>query len=331
MTRFILRRLMWAIPTVLLVTFVVYFAIRVGTDPVKAYQRSNTRATRRQIAVYREVNGLYEGFGGYVRGYFHWLGNFINGQWPRSIKGKRDVWPNLKRAIANSIVLGGLATVIGIMVGLLIGIVAALRPGSLRDTTATTGAFVGISVPPYVSGILLQLLFGVYLARWTGSSHFPLKLPVSGIYPPGHNGFDVVLRAKYLILPVIVVAVQIIAGYSRYMRASLLEVSQSDYLRTARAKGVSERRVLVRHALRNALIPIVTIAAVDIGGVLSGLIITEKIFDYPGAGAYFLNALGNGDFPELMPWMVIVTVVVVTFNLLADLSYAWLDPRIRLD
>jgi peptide/nickel transport system permease protein len=115
------------------------------------------------------------------------------------------------------------------------------------------------------------------------------------------------------------------------MRASLLDVLSSDYMRTARAKGISERRVLVRHALRNALIPVVTIAAIDIGAIVSGLIITERIFSYPGMGDFFLTAYSNGDFPELMPWMVLIVLSVVMFNLLADLSYAILDPRIRLD
>ena len=151
------------------------------------------------------------------------------------------------------------------------------------------------------------------------------------MYPPGHKGFDPVLRAKHLILPVTVVAIQIIAVYTRYMRASLLEVKNSDYLRTARAKGISEKRILVRHALRNALIPIVTVAAIDIGAIIGGLIITERIFEYPGMGDFFLTAYDNGDFPQLMPWMVFVVLGVILFNLLADLLYAFLDPRIRLD
>jgi peptide/nickel transport system permease protein len=115
------------------------------------------------------------------------------------------------------------------------------------------------------------------------------------------------------------------------MRASLLEVKNSDYLRTARAKGISERRVLVKHMLRNAMIPVVTLIALEFGLVLGGLVITEFAFEYPGAGRYFLTGLSDGDFPKIMPWMVIITCSVILFNLLADLSYAWLDPRIRLD
>jgi ABC-type dipeptide/oligopeptide/nickel transport system permease component len=327
MTRFIIRRVLWAVPTLLVVTFLVYIALRIGTDPLESYLRINQRASEKKIQQYIEINGLYDGPGGYVRGYFKWLGQFLSGDWPRTIKGSREVWPNLKDAMANSIRLGGVASIVGISIGLAIGVFAALRPGSLRDTSVNTAAFFGLSIPPYVSAVLFQLVFAVYWSRWYGE---PL-LPTSGVYPTGHRGFDLWLMIKHMILPVTVVAIQVIATYARYMRASLLEVLNSDYMRTARSKGISERRVLVRHALRNALIPVVTVAAIDVGAILGGLIITEGVFSYPGMGVYFLDAYGEGDFPQLMPWMVIIVTAVIMFNLLADLSYAFLDPRIRLD
>jgi peptide/nickel transport system permease protein len=321
--------MLWAVPTMFIVTFVVFVALRLGTDPIASYAKLNPRASDAKIQEYIDKNGLWDGWRGYIRGYFHWLANFFSGpsEWSRSIKGNREVWPNLKNAAINSLRLGGIALVIGVTIGLAFGIFAALRPGGLRDTSVNTAAFVGLSIPTYVAAILLQLLFAVYWSKWFGES----LLPTSGIYPPGHQGFDPVLMAKHMVLPVIVIVIQIVAVYSRYMRASLLEVLGSDYMRTARAKGISERRVLVKHAMRNALIPVVTIAAIDIGAIFSGLIITERIFAYPGMGDYFLTAYTNGDFPELMPWMVLIVVAVVVFNLLADLSYAWLDPRIRLD
>ena len=189
-----------------------------------------------------------------------------------------------------------------------------------------TAAFVGISIPPYVSAILFQLLFAVYWSRWFGSTLFP----TSGVYPPGQMGFDLGLMIKHMVLPTFVVAIQIIAVYSRYMRSSLLDVLNSEYMRTARSKGISERRVLVHHALRNALIPVTTLAFLDVGAVVGGLIITEGLFEYPGMGRFFLVAYSNGDFPELMPWMVLIIGSVVVFNLFADIAYAKLDPRIRL-
>ncbi len=324
MLRYVLRRLAWALPTLLFVTFLVYIALRTGTDPVASYKRINPRATPAKIQQYIDANGLDPN---YVRGYFSWLRNFVTLDWPRSIKGSREVWPQLKDALANTVRLGIAASVVGIVVGLMLGVFAALRPGGRRDVAVNTAAFVGISVPPYVSAILFQLLFAVYWSRWFGSTLFP----TSGVYPPGHTGFDLFLMAKHMVLPTIVVAIQVIAVYSRYMRSSLLDVLSSEYMRTARSKGISERRVLFRHGLRNALIPVVTIAAIDVGAIVGGLIITENIFSYPGMGKYFLSAFGEGDFPLLMPWMVLIVASTLMFNLLADISYAWLDPRIRLE
>ena len=330
MFRFIVRRLIWAVPTILIVTFLVYVAIRIGTDPVQSFLRSNARASEEDVQEYIEANGLYEGFGGYVRGYFAWLGGFLSGDWPNSIKGNREVWPNLKDAIGNSLRLAGIGSVIGISVGITFGVFAALKPGSLRDGSVNTSALVMLSIPPFVSAILLQMTFAVYTREWFPEASW-LHFPTSGVYPPGQQGFDLGAMLEHLVLPVTVVAIQSIAVYTRYMRASLLDVLNSDYLRTARSKGITERRVLVNHAMRNAMLPIVTLAAIDFALLFGGLIITEDIFEYPGMGRFFLTAYRNGDFPELMPWMFIVVLAVILFNLLADLSYAFLDPRIRLE
>jgi peptide/nickel transport system permease protein len=306
------------------VTFLVYIALRLGTDPLQSYLRTNPRATRAKIAQYKSVNGLSSN---YVLGYFHWLKNFVSFNWPRSIKGSRDVWPELKDSLVNTIRLGSLATFLGVIIGLLVGMFAPLKPGSRRDVAVNTVAFLGISIPPYISAVLFQLLFAVYWSRWFGNTLFP----TSGVYPPGHTGFDLFLMLKHMALPTIVVSIQIIAVYSRYMRSSLLDVLNSDYMRTARSKGISERRILFKHGVRNALIPVVTIAALDIGSIIGGLIISENIFDYPGRGVYCLSAFATGDFPLLMPWMVLVVASTLLFNLVADVSYAFLDPRIRLD
>jgi peptide/nickel transport system permease protein len=328
--RFILRRLLWGVPTLLIVTFVVYVAIRIGTDPVASFLRANTRASEEDVQEYIDANGLYEGFGGYVRGYFTWLGGFLSGDWPNSIKGNREVWPVLQDSLANSLRLAGIGAIIGITVGCSFGVFAALKPGSMRDGGVNMTALLMLSIPPFVSALLLQMVFSVYTREWFPEATW-LHFPTSGVYPPGHQGFDLVEMLRHLTLPVAVVAIQSVAVYTRYMRASLLDVLNSDYLRTARSKGVNERRVLVNHAMRNAILPIVTLAAIDFGLLFGGLIITENIFEYPGMGKFFLTAYSNGDFPELMPWMVIVVLAVILFNLLADLSYAFLDPRIRLD
>jgi peptide/nickel transport system permease protein len=321
--RFIVRRLLWLIPTVIFVTFLVYVAVRIGWNPVASYLRANPRASEEKVEQYKEVNGLYDGFTGYIRGYFEWLWAFVQGpdEWPRSIKGSSEVWPTLRYSLFNTLRLAGTAAVIGIGIGLFFGVVAGKRPGTWIDSLVNTTAFFVGSIPPFVSAVILQLAFAVQLG-W---------LPAAGVYPPGQQGFDPWLMSKHMVLPVFVVAIQTIAGYTRYMRASLLDVSSSDYLRTARAKGLSEREVLRRHTIRNSLIPIATVVAIDIGALLGGLIITENIFNYPGMGVFFIDAANDGDFPRLMPFLVIITVSVLIFNLLADLSYAYLDPRIKLD
>ena len=324
MLRFTIRRLAWAVPTLLLVTFLVYVALRLGTDPLQSYLRTNPRASKEKIEQYKSVNGLSSN---YVLGYFHWLKNFVTFNWPRSIKGSREVWPELKDAMANTIRLGTFATVVGVSIGLFVGMFAALKPGSRRDVAVNTGAFLGVSIPPYITAVLFQLVFAVYWSRWFGKTLFP----TSGVYPPGHIGFNLVLMLKHMALPMMVVAIQVIATYSRYMRSSLLDVMNSDFMRTARSNGISERQVLLKHGVRNALIPVVTIAALDIGSIIGGLIISENIFAYPGMGLYFLDSFTNGDFPLLLPWMVLVVASTLMFNLIADVSYAFLDPRIRLD
>jgi len=311
------------LPTVVFVTFLVYIAVRIGWNPVASYQRANPRASKAKLAEYREINGLYDGFFGYLRGYKEWGWRFVRGpdEWSRSIKGRADVYSPLRYAFFNTLRLGLVSAVFGISIGLFLGVLAARRPGGWFDTTVNTAAFFLGSIPPFVSGVVLQLIFAVQLG-W---------LPPAGLYPPGHQGFDLVLMTKHLILPVTVVAIQTISAYSRYMRASLLDVSSADYLRTARAKGISEGAVLRRHGVRNALIPVVTVLGIDIGGLIGGLIITENIFNYPGMGVFFIRASTNGDFPQLMPYLVLIVVSVLLFNLIADLVYAFLDPRIRLD
>jgi peptide/nickel transport system permease protein len=215
LARYILRRFIWAIPIVLFVTFLAFVALRIGTDPVQQYLRQNPRASAAKVAQYKSVNGLN---GTIPEQYVRWLKHFVTGNWGRSIKGSRPVWPELKRAFGNTLVLGSLATVVGISVGIAIGVVAALKQYSKFDSVTSVGAFVGLSIPPFISAIVLQLIFAVYMTKWLGLSK-PF-LPTSGVYPAGHKGFDLWLRLKHLILPTIVVVIQIIAVYSRYMRAT---------------------------------------------------------------------------------------------------------------
>ena len=195
MLRFIVRRLLWLVPTVVLVTFIVYLALRIGFNPVASYKRANPRASKAKVQQYIAANGLYPGWGGYFRGYFKWLWQFVQGpdKWPRSIKGRALVWPPLRYSIFNTLRLAGIASIVGIGLGLLVGIISSLRPGGVVDTFINTSAFIAGSIQPFVSGVILQLVFAVQLG-W---------LPPTGVYPPGHQGFDLWEMAKHLILSLI--------------------------------------------------------------------------------------------------------------------------------
>ena len=261
--------------------------------------------------------------------YWTWLKSFVMFDWGKSLSSRREVWPDLQRALFNTIVLGTFAFIITISVGVTLGILSALRQYSKFDNISTGFSFFSLSIPQFWFALILQLFFAITLTKWFNLDK-PF-LPVAGVYPPGHEGFDPWLRVKHLILPALVVAFQGIAIYSRYMRASMLEVMNSDYMRTARSKGISEKRVIMRHGVRNALLPVVTYAALDIGAIVGGLVITEAIFEYPGMGRFFIDAYNNGDYTQILPWMMVVVFSVILFNLFADLAYGWLDPRIRLD
>ena len=243
------------------------------------------------------------------------------------VQNGEEVWTLVESALANTLLLVAVAVALSLTAGLCIGTLAALRRGSLLDHATTAVSFLGISIPVFWLGLMLQLFFGLYLARWLGLA--PPLLPTAGIYSPGQQGFDLVDRARHLVLPVLALSLQLVAVYSRYMRASMLDVMGSAYIRTARAKGLREPAVVVRHGVRNALIPVTTLAAVDLGLLVGGLIVTERVFQYPGMGLLFLDALNSGDYPVLLATVMIVSAAVFLMNLLADLLYGVLDPRIR--
>jgi peptide/nickel transport system permease protein len=325
MLRFISGRVLWAIPVMLIASIIVFFAVRSTVDPVAAAAR-NPHTTPAALAKYKHDLGLDKSE---PEQYVVWLKHFASGNWGTSQYSDQRIFPSIRTALVNTLVLGLFATLITLVVGVGIGIISAIKQYSWFDNVSTGGAFLGLSLPPFVFGLILQIIFGAWLVNKLHTSG-PV-LPIAGMQTPGTTGFSFTDRFSHLILPALTLGVQEIAIYSRYMRTSMLETMHSDYLRTARAKGISEKRVIVKHAMRNALIPLTTFAAIDIGAIAGGLIITEQIFQYPGMGTYFLDSFNAGDYSALLPWLMVVVAFVILFNLLADLSYAWLDPRIRLD
>lgn len=323
MIAFAIRRLLVSIPLLLTLSVLTFIATRSVADPAAAIGR-NPRVTAEQIERYRSDLGLDDSA---ATQYVRWLGNLLRGDLGQSLVSNRAVWPQLSSAMWNTAVLGITAIVFSFMIGIGIGIISAIRSGSAFDYSATGLAFFGLSMPNFWFAIMLQLVFGVYLVDWLALDG-PL-LYTAGTRSPGTAGFDLLDRIRHLILPALVLAVQLIAVYSRFMRASLLDVMGKDYIRTAKATGITEHRVVTHHAMRNAMIPVTTQLANDFGAILGGLVVTETVFQWPGMGPLFLDALQTGDYVVILPWLMVTALAVVLFNLFADLAYGVLDPRIR--
>jgi len=220
------------------------------------------------------------------------------------------------------------AEVIAFIIAVALGVLSAKRQYSVFDYTTTTLSFIGYSMPAFLFALFLQVAVVQIFVR-TGVRVFPIGNLSS---PNPGTGLSFVLdRAWHLVLPIASLAIFSVASYSRYMRASMLEVIHSDYVRTARAKGLTERTITTRHSMRNALIPTVTIAALSFGSLLGGTIVIETVFGLDGMGRYFFQQLSNRDPYPIMGWLTIVAVVIVVFNLVADVLYGYLDPRIRYD
>jgi peptide/nickel transport system permease protein len=206
------------------------------------------------------------------------------------------------------------------------GIIAAVKPYTLLDYVITTFAFFGQSMPVFWFALMMQLAFAVNGVTAFG---YHIALPSAGI--SSSDNFDLGDRIEHLILPSVVLSLLFLATWSRFTRSSMLEVIRTDYMRTAAAKGVSPLRIIMHHGLKNALIPVVTIVGLALPGLVGGAIVTETIFAWPGMGRLFYNALGQFDFSLLMGYIMMVSFLVVFFNLLADIAIAWLDPRVSYD
>jgi peptide/nickel transport system permease protein len=317
------RRLLVSIPLLLVLSVVSFVATRAVASP-EAGLRSNPRVSPDDIARYRAELGLDRPPHAQ---YLQWLDNLLHRDLGTSLVSNRDVWPQLSSALWNTMVLGVIALAFSVLLGVLSGTLAAVRRNSPFDYAAAGAAFFGLSMPSFWFAIMLQLVFGVYLVDWLGLDG-PL-LATAGARSPGTSGFDLVDRLRHVALPALVLSVQLIAVYSRYTRASLLEVLEADYVRTARAKGIGEGRVVRHHALRNGMIPVATQFGNDVGALAGGLVVTETVFQWPGMGPLFLDALQSGDYQIILPWLMITAGAVVLGNLVADLAYGVLDPRIR--
>ena len=322
MLAFAARRMLVAIPILLVSSILVFAFMRATTNPTQALV--NPRMNPAEVERVRHAMGLdRSGPAQYVS----WLRSFVRGDWGLSLNYQAPVAPIIRYRLFNTIKLMTLAVVLSFLLAVGIGIVSAVRAHTPVDYTLTGASFLGLSAPTFWMALMIQLVLGFYLMRWLGRTE-PV-FPTFGMHAPGDPTFRLGDFLRHATLPSLALMVQIVAGWSRYERSSMLEVLGTDYLRTSRAKGLREHRVVLVHALRNALIPLVTVMAVDVGGLFSGLIVTEVIFSWPGMGSLFTEALRAGDYPVVLPWLMVTAMFVIGFNLLADMLYGVLDPRVR--
>ncbi|MGM0819330.1 MAG: ABC transporter permease, partial [Actinomycetota bacterium] len=288
MFQYAIRRLLISIPVIVLGTFIIFGAVTITGDPLQEL-RQQPNITQEQIDQVRESRGLDEPF--YVQ-YWQWVTDIPTEGFGDYLISPRPIWPDLQRVMGNTLQLVIAAEVLAFIVAIALGTISAKRQYSVFDYATTTISFFGYSMPSFWFALILQLIV-VQIFFATGVRIFPIANLSSA--DPGTGLAFALDRMHHLVLPVISLAIFSIASYSRYMRASMLEVINSDYVRTARAKGLREGKITTRHAMRNALIPTITVAALSFGTLMSGAIVIETVFGLDGMGRYFILQLGRRD------------------------------------
>ena len=320
MIQYIIRRVLQMIPTVIGISLILFliFALTPG-DAISNNMDPHMSAERK--AELRTIYHLDQPK--YVQ-YYHWMkGVVTEGSFGESFYYKKPVADVMRDFIPNSFLLAAISLILGVLIAVPIGIVSATKQYSIFDKFFTVFALIGISMPSFFFGLLLIKIVGVDLKI----------LPFSGMTTPGANytGIKHIIDImKHMSLPLIVLTLSSVAGWMRYTRSSMLEVIRQDYIRTARAKGLSDKVVIYKHALRNALIPVVTLLGFSLPGLFSGATLTETIFNWPGIGPVQLSAVNNRDYYLLMGTNMLLAILTLIGNMLADVAYALVDPRIRL-
>lgn len=315
MSKYILRRTLMIIPLLFGISIISYGIIRLAPgDPAKLLADPEL-LTREQLEAAREDLGLDDPL---PVQYVKTMKSLLTGDL-RSFKTRQTVYEMIGDRLPTTLILAGLALVVGLTLGILIGSIQALRPYSKLDDAGTVVSLFGFAVPNFWLALMLILLFAVKL-EW---------LPASGIRPVNASGWNPIDVAPHLVMPTIVLSAGLIASIARYTRSSMLDALGQDYIRTARAKGLGERLVIMRHALRNSLLPVITLLGVYLPILLGGSVVVETIFALPGVGRMALDAVVVRDYPVILSVNMLVAATVLVGNLLADIAYAVIDPRIR--
>lgn len=335
MTRYIIRRLLQAIPLLFVISVIVFALIQVSPNNPLSAMQNNPNISPEDLLRLENEYGLHDPL---PLKYSKWLGQTVTGNWGDSFVTHRPVLTEISERLPNTLYLSGLAFVFALVIAIPIGMISAVRQYSLFDHLVTTIAFMGQSIPIFWFGLILIIIFSVNIQNpWAGTPVFPHPPPLP-LFPGGGMttlGSDapepLVDRVWHLVLPVTMLAVFQLAQHVRYMRAGMLDVLKMDYIRTATAKGLRYRAVVLRHAFKNAAIPVVTIIALEIPSLFNGALFTETIFSWPGMGRLFFNSAERGDYPVLMGILMFSATLIILFNLVADIAYGFLDPRIHYD
>ncbi len=317
MTTFIIRRLLWSLLIIVLLTLLIFFSMRLlPGDPLLIYLGSTQSYSGLSPEALDQLRHKYGLDQPVIVQYFDWVGGILRGDLGESIFYHESVGSLIGKKLPITLNIGVAAFVVAVVLGTASGLLAGLRRGRLADQVVTPLAYVGITIPVFWLGILLIYILGLKL-HW---------LPIGGYIAPFE---DLWLNIKMLIMPVACSCVTGVASISRQMRSSVLEVSGQDYIRTAWSKGLPERAIVVKHILKNSLIPVVTLAGFAIAMIFGGSVLVETVFNIPGMGRLMVSSIFNQDYVVVQACTLIFGSLVLVVNLIVDISYGWLDPRIR--
>lgn len=316
MGSYILRRLLIAVPSLLGISIVLFTVLALAPGDPFEELATNPNVPPEVRMQLRASLGLDDPV---WQRYWHWLTSMLQGDWGFSFISRLDVDTLIWQRLPVTIAVIGLSQVVALAIALPVGILAAVKPYSWFDRIASTLSFIGFSLPTFFTGLLFILFFSIYL-DW-----FPFVFQ-SEITATGWDWW--VAQFKQSIMPIMVLGLFQAASWMRYVRSSVLDVVRLDYVTTARSKGLKERVVIMKHVVRNALIPVVTLVALQMPGIFGGAIVTEQIFRIPGVGSLLIDSILRNDTPVIMAVTFVFAILVVAFNLIADILYGWLDPRI---
>ncbi|MDE0528886.1 MAG: ABC transporter permease [Truepera sp.] len=316
MTTYVARRLLDLFIVLLGVSIIVFLMIRlIPGDAVEIMLGANTDITPERVDAIRRRLGLHQPI---VVQYLHWFGGVVRGDLGESIWTGRPVAGEILARLPVTLEVTGLALVFALLVSLPLGVLAARARGGLGDVAVRILSIVGLTLPSFWTGVLMIYFVSLYLPTWPAIGYVPLR-------------HDPLGNLSRMVLPMLAVSLPMIAGLSRILRSSLLEVLRLDYVRTAHAKGLAARMVLYKHALRNALIPVVTIVGVQVGYLLGGVVVIEQVFAIPGIGRLVIGAINERNYPLVQGIILVITAIFVVVNLLVDLTYVLIDPRVEYE